>query len=137
MDKIISLTDRLFGRYALIFRYLVSGAVSFGTNIVLLYILGEFLKLNYLPASVISFIVAFIVSFLMMKNVTFRDGNSERMHRQMAAYFAVAIFNLGLNSLFVFLFVEKMNIWYIFSQVASSLIIAVWSFFIYKYFIFT
>jgi putative flippase GtrA len=136
MNGIILTIDRVFGRYATIVRYLISGGSAFGTNIVLLYLLTEYLDMYYLLSAVISFVFAFGVSFFMMKNFTFQDGESEKTHKQLVAYFSVAIFNLFLNSLLVFIFVEKFYIWYIFAQVVASLLIAVSSFFIYKHLIF-
>lgn len=138
MKELSSFIDNIFGKYAMIVRYLISGGTSFGTNIVALYILTEYFfgKQNYLISAIFSFIVGFIVSFLMMKHWTFQDSSTDGIHEQLTVYFSVAIMNLLLNTLLVYLFVEFMGSWYIFAQVAASLIIAVWSFFIYKYLIF-
>ncbi|MDO8493093.1 MAG: GtrA family protein [bacterium] len=136
MKDILLIIDKIFGRYAVIVRYLFSGGTAFATDIILLYILREYFGVSVAIAVVIAFIFAFAVSFLMMKHVTFQDGSSGQTHKQLVAYFGVAIFNLFLNSFLVFLFIEKMDLWYIFSQVVASLIIAVWNFFIYKYLIF-
>lgn len=139
MNDLILMIDKIFGRYAIFARYLFSGGTAFATNVVVLYILTEYVfGIEYLMVSVVlAFLIAFIVSFLMMKHVTFQDGQSEKIHRQLVVYFAVAIFNLFLNSFLVLFFTQNIGIWYIFSQVMSSLIIAIWNFFIYKYLIFT
>ena len=128
--------ERIFGRYAIIVRYLISGGISFGTNIVILYLLTEYLGLYYLASVVLAFLVAFVVSFFMMKRWTFQDTSKEGVHQQMSIYLSVAVFNMLLNTALVYLFVEYIGVWYIFSQFIASLLIAVSSFFIYKYLIF-
>lgn len=136
MKEVSYWIEKTFGQYAVIVRYFISGGSSFGTNIIVLYLLTEYLKVYYLVSAVLSFLIAFVVSFFMMKHWTFQDVSTDGVHKQMSAYLGVALMNLLLNTALVYLFVEYMGIWYIFSQVAASLIIAVSSFFIYKYLIF-
>lgn len=128
--------ERIFGRYAIFVRYLISGGISFGTNIVILYLLTEYFGVYYLTSVILAFLVAFVVSFFMMKHWTFQDTSKEGVHQQMSIYLSVAVFNMLLNTALVYLFVEYIGVWYIFSQFIASLLIAVSSFFIYKYLIF-
>ena len=136
MRDILSTVDRIAGRYSMLVRYLISGGTSFGTNIVALYLLKEYTNIGLSASVVAAFVIALIVSFLMMKHVTFQDSSKERKHKQMISYCAVAIFNLFLNWFLVSLFVERFNIWYILAQIISSLLIAMSSFLIYKHVIF-
>ena len=128
--------DKVFGRYAIIVRYLTSGGTAFGANIVVLYVLTEYVGVYYLFSVVLAFLFGLIVSFLMMKHWTFQDGSYEEVNRQAAVYFGIALFNLVLNTTLVYLLVEAVHVWYVFSQVMSSLLIAISSFFIYKHLIF-
>ncbi len=136
MNEISLLIDKIFGRHAVVARYFMSGGSAFATNIILLYILTEYFKIYYLVSAVLSFMIAFVVSFLMMKHWTFQDGSTEKVNQQLVVYFGLAVLNLFLNSLLVYFFVEKVGVWYVTAQVVASLIIAVWNFFIYKYLIF-
>ncbi len=136
MQQLSQFIEKVFGVYAIMVRYLISGATSVGTDLIALYILKEYFQVFYLSAAIIAFLIAFVVSFLMMKYWTFQDGANTKTQKQLVSYFAVSLFNLLLNSILVWMFVEKISLWYIMAQILASLIIAVWSFFVYKYFIF-
>lgn len=115
-----------------IIRFLISGGSAATVDIAVLWILEEKFDMWYLTASVLAFLVAFLVSFFLQKFWTFRDANKEGMHRQMVVYFTVSVINLCLNTLLMYVFVDWFGIWYILSQVIVSLMIACMSFFIYR-----
>lgn len=130
---------RLDGQYpvfARVFRFLFSGGVSFGTDIVLLYLFTDVFGVWYLASAVVAFVFAFFVSFAMHKFWTFRDHSREGMRMQMGVYFFVAVVNLILNTFLVYMFVEWSGLHYIIAQVVASLLIAIESFFVYQRFIF-
>ncbi len=134
MNDLLSIIDKISGKYTVIARFLISGGSSFGVNIVSLYILKEYIKIDLWLAVPFAFMIAFIVSFLMMKHVTFQNKGLGQTHKQLVAYLGIALFNLALNSFLVLFF--ALSVHYIIAQIISSLSIAVWSFFIYKYFVF-
>ena len=84
----------------------------------------------------VSFVFAFFVSFVLHKFWTFGDRSQEGMHMQMGAYLFVAVVNLSLNTLLVYLFVEQTGLHYIIAQILASALIAIESFFVYQRFIF-
>lgn len=136
MERAFSFVEQIFGRYAIVVRYLMSGGSSFGVSVVTLYLLTEYLGVYYLVSAVFAFLAGFFVSFFMMKHWTFRDGSTDKVRKQLAGYLCVSVSNLFLNTSLVYIFVEYAGIWYIFSQIIASLLIAVSSFFIYKFIIF-
>jgi putative flippase GtrA len=121
----------------IVIRYLISGGTSTSVDLALLYIFTEYFRMGNNISVALAFIFAFVVSYFMQKYWTFQDGNTDGMHKQAAAYFGVAVFNLFFNSFLVYLFTEKIGFWVLYSQIITSLIIAVSSFFIYRRFIFT
>ena len=122
--------------YAKIFRFLISGGISFSTDIVLLYLFTDIFGIWYLTSAIAAFIFAFIVSFSLMKFWTFSDSSRDGIHTQIGIYFFVAVINLTLNTILVYAFVEWVNLYYIFAQIVASALIAIESFFVYKNFIF-
>lgn len=128
--------DERHPTHARIFRFLLSGGTAFSTDIVLLYLFTDIFGVWYLASAIIAFIFAFFVSFILHKFWTFGDRSRDAMHMQMGIYFLVAIVNLALNTLFVYVFVEWVGLHYIIAQVVASLLIAVESFFVYQRFIF-
>jgi len=121
---------------ARVFRYLLSGGIALGTDLALLYLFTNIFGIWYLASAIAAFILAFAVSFLLQKFWTFGDHSREGLHIQLGVYFFVAIVNLALNTLVVYLFVEQGGLHYLVAQIAASALIAVESFFVYQHFIF-
>jgi putative flippase GtrA len=115
-----------------IFRYIISGGMATLTNLVFLFIFTELFGIWYLLSAIISYIISFAVSFTMQKFWTFQDGSKEKIKSQAIIYIIVTTLNLGLNTLCIYLFVE-FGFHYLFAQILSSIIIAIESFFVYKY----
>ncbi len=122
-------------RYKII-RFLFSGAVGAGTNLLILFVLTRYLGLYYVLSVIISFIIATTVSFIMQKYCTFQDKSQEVIHNQALAFTIVAIINLFINTYIVYAFVEFAHFHYLIGQVFASIIVAFESFFVYKIFIF-
>ena len=123
-------------RHARVWRYLVSGGSAAAVDLGLLYALTEWLGLHYLFSAALAFIVAFFVSFFLQKFWTFQDHSVERVRSQVALYFVIAVANLGLNTLLMYLFVEHLHLWYLTAQVIVGALLACGSFFISKHIVF-
>ncbi len=123
-------------RHARVWRYFAAGGSAAAVDLGLLYSLTEWLNLHYLLSAILAFIVAFCVSFFLQKFWTFEDHSVERVHAQIILYFIVAAANLGLNTLLMFLLVEKLGFWYFAAQLIAGALIACESFFISRYVVF-
>lgn len=119
-----------------IVRYLFAGGIAVAVNLSLLYSLTEFLHIYYLISAVMAFCVAFVCSFALQKFWTFRDHSTEGTHSQVIKYLFLQVANITLNTTFLFLLVEYAHIWYIFSQMIVSLVLAVATFYISRRYIF-
>ena len=91
----------------------------------------------YLLAAVVAFLVAATVSFTMQKFFTFSDYTKEKIKQQTALYLGIQIFNLGLNTLLMYVGVTLLHIQYIIAQLLISGGMAVYNFFVYKHLVFT
>ncbi len=125
-------------QHAQIIKYIISGGSSAAVTIVALFLFTHFLnngvyKVRY---SVGAFIIAFCVSFTLQKFWTFKDRSTERVHGQLSLYLLVALLNLGLTSLLMYIFVNVFHVHYIISQIIVSGGIAFATYSIYKKFIF-
>lgn len=119
-----------------VMRYLISGGTGAIVDLACLYALVRFVHLWYLTAAVLAFMIAFSVSFTMQKFFTFNDYAKDTLKRQTALYLAVQVFNLGINTLLMYISVDMLYIHYMLSQILTSGVIAVYSFFIFKHFVF-
>jgi len=136
LSRLESVVGNLWSHRQMIARYIISGGTAAAVDIGLLYAFTRFLGLWYLASAVLAFIIAFGVSFFLQKFWTFRDRGTEGMHRQAGKYLGVSVFNLCVNTLLVYLFTDYLNLWYVFSQVIAAGLVALGSFFVYKYWIF-
>lgn len=117
-------------------RYLFSGSTAAVVNLSALYILTDYFKIWYLFSSIIAFCLSLAVSFLMQKHITFREPSTERTKKQFLYYFTISVFNLSLNAIFMYILVDFLGLYYLLSQIVSSGIIAIESFFVYSILIF-
>ena len=119
-----------------IVKFLIAGGTGAFVDLSIYYILTYVVELWYVLSSVLSFTVAFWVSFGLQKFWTFRDKNTEKVIKQTALYFLVAILNLVINTLLVYLFVEYSGVHKFASKIFASGIVATESFLVYRYIIF-
>jgi putative flippase GtrA len=118
------------------FKYVTSGGTAAVVDLFFLKLLVDSFKINYLISSIIAFLIAFSVSFLLQKFWTFQDSNMEGVHKQASIYFIVSLTNLGVNTLLMYFFVDHFHIHYFLSQIIASGLLAISSYFIYSRFIF-
>ena len=117
-------------------KFIIAGGTAAFTDLTLLYIFTDILGWWYLISAAIAFIIAFFVSFFLQKFWTFRDNNRERIYKQMGQYFLVGTVNLTINTLGMYILVDKLNIMYLFAQMIMMVLIAIGSFLIYRFVIF-
>jgi len=118
-------------------RYLVAGSIGAATNVVLLFIFTEYFGLYYLFSAALSFILACCVGFSLQKFWTFQDRSVEGIYTQATGFLTVSVINFFLNTALLYFLVEKINVWYILAQIIASGLIAISSFLLYRYVIFS
>jgi len=118
-----------------ILKFLITGAIGISINLGIfhmLYIFGT----PYLIGSVIGTLTSIIIGFLLQKYWTFEDYSPERAHAQFILYTTLASVNLVLNTGIVYVLVSRFDVFYLFAQAIGAAIIAIYSFLIYRGFIF-
>jgi putative flippase GtrA len=126
--KLYNFIVRMIKHLFLPARFLISGSIGAVVNLGLLFSLTSWLELWYLASAVIAFIVAMFASFTLQKFWTFRDNNLDRVSNQFRFFVSIAVFNLGLNTLLMYLFVDGTGLHYLLAQVFAGGLIAIWSF---------
>lgn len=111
-------------KYHKIVKYVLSGGTAVLVNLVVLYVMVEFLHLWYLLGAIVSFVFGLITSYTLQKFWTFKDGNTQNMPIQFLSFALFALLMLGLNTLLIYFFVDVLKIWYLLAQAMSSLLIA-------------
>ena len=119
-----------------VFRYIISGGTSAAVDLIVLFVLNSVLHMYYLLAAILAFLVAFCFSFTLHKFWTFQNFSREGMHKQVMLYMMTSLFGLGLNTLFMYIFVDYFHIVVLLSQVFVGAIVACCTFFLSRNFVF-
>lgn len=117
-------------------RYVTSGGTAALTNMTALFLLVHFGHVYYLYASILAFLISVGVSFMMQKFWTFRDTHVHDIHSQFARYTLVVFSNLLLNTVLMYVLVEKAGVWYLSAQFFTVIVIAFVGYFAYRHFVF-
>jgi putative flippase GtrA len=129
------------------FRYAASGAGNTFLGLLSYYITYKFILQkndfhfgfyafkSHIAALFVSFCVSFFVGFFLMKYVVFNDSNMKG-RVQMFRYFMVSLFNLLLNYLLLKITVELWHIYPVIAQIATTLVIIVFSYLAQRHFAF-
>lgn len=120
----------------IIVRYVISGGTAAVVDLALLYFFHTVCGVHYLFAAILAYAGAFCVSFTLQKFWTFRNNSREDMHRQLVLYLGLQLLGLSLNTLFMYIFVDLFHIQVILAQIFAGAIVAFFTFFISRHFIF-
>ena len=118
-----------------VLRFLISGGIGISVNLGMFHLL-VILGTSYLTGSIIAFLFAMIVGFLLQKYWTFEDRAPERVQRQLFWYASLALGNLALNTLIVYALIEYRHIYYLVAQAVGAGSVALTSYVVYSLYIF-
>ena len=127
-----------FTRHVII-RYLISGGTAAVTQLSIFYITNNIYSINYLVATSVAFIGAFIVSFSLHRFWTFRNDSSAKnifIHKQAVLYLLTTSCGLLLNNLLMYTFVHFFDMNKLIAQVIVMGLVACCSFFVSRNFVF-
>lgn len=123
-------------KFYLVLRFVIAGGTATVVNLTILYVLTDIFNVHYLISAIISFLVAFVVSFSLQKFWAFGDFGTAKLHIQATQYFLFSGVNLTLNTVLMYVFTDLLGVWYFLSQIFAAAIIAVESFLVYRFIIF-
>jgi putative flippase GtrA len=132
IKRIYSLLNQKYASHMRIFRFIISGGMATVTNLAFLFLFHKVFGIWYITSSIASYLISFAVSFSMQKYWTFNDNSIDRVKSQAIIYVVVTTINLGINTLLIYIFVEKFGFDPLIAQIVSSIIIAIESFLVYK-----
>ncbi len=118
-----------------LFKYIISGSIAFIVNITIFWLLINMTNIWYLSAATISFSISLSISFILHKNFTYKDRTIIR-YKKILLFYTTNIINVIVNSVFLYVFVEFLELNKIISLIISNIIISIYSYIIYKKIIF-
>lgn len=122
-------------RFGRVLKFLTTGGIGLTVNLSVFHIFVT-LGVPYLMGSIVALVIAMLVSFILQKYWTFEERTFGRTHRQFIQYALLALFNLGINTLIVYLSVEHLHVHYLIAQTIGAGMVAFTSYFTYKFYIF-
>lgn len=110
------------GRFIMLFRYLFFGGTVTIINIILLYLLVEYLKFNYVLANVLSMIICIIITYILSKKFIFTKKVTIGAKKEFLSYVIIAIISIIIDTSVLNLLSEKFSIYYIISKIIATVI---------------
>ncbi|MCQ1949506.1 GtrA family protein [Arthrobacter sp. zg-Y859] len=114
-------------------RYLLVGGVSFAVDFFLLVLLHEYFGVELWLATPIAFLTSFAANYFLSRFFTFAGSGARGT--SFVKYVALVLFNTVAASLIVSGF-EAVGSSYMLGKVASTAMMTVWNYFLYKHFVF-
>ena len=117
-----------------IIKFGIVGVIATIIDFVVLYFLTEFIHIHYLVSSIISFTVSVIFNYILSIKWVF-DVKHKQTKNDFILFVVLSVIGLGINSLIMYLFVEKLHIHYMFTKILATGIVMVYNFVTRKIFI--
>ena len=119
-----------FVRYGLV--SVIALAVDFGGMVLLV----ELISIHYLVAATVSFISGLAVNYLLSRAWVFTERKYESRVKEFIIFTSIGIVGLLLNNSIMWLAVEKIGIYYIFSKIIATILVFFWNFGLRKMLVF-
>jgi dolichol-phosphate mannosyltransferase len=103
-----------------VIRYIISGIIAVILNLLILYTFVDIFHLWYLMSSIIAFCCGIVVSYSLQKFFTFQNNSKNGVPLQFSIFLIYNICMLGLNTLLMYVLVDKFGFWYFFSQIMTT-----------------
>lgn len=115
--------------FAQLIKFGIVGVVATVIDFAVLTILTEFFGVHYLTSAAIGFIVSTLFNYFASMRYVFnsRFGANEK-HKELMIFVVLSVVGLVLNQIFMWLFVEIVGIFYIFSKVFATTLVMGWNF---------
>lgn len=109
-----------------IIRFIIVGGISFVIDYMGLYILTEYVDINYLISSSISFTIAVIVNYILSVKFVFEEAKNG--YKQLILFIISSIIALFLNQICMWFFVEIITLHYMISKILATIIVTIWNY---------
>lgn len=115
-------------------RYIASGVTAFLVDYLGFLFLYYVAHYPILVSNSISFLLAFIIGFLLNRNWTFKSGDSYyfKAHHQVVMYFILASVNFFISNGLIFVLNKKLLVPAAIAKLFTICVIALWNYIIFR-----
>jgi len=103
-------------------RFTIVGAFGTIIQLIILYVLTEFLGVYYILSSFLGYIVVFSFGFLLNKIWTFKESLRHKIFSKYIKFLTVCLFSLIINLILLYMLTEFFYIYYMISQLIVAFI---------------
>ena len=118
-------------------KYIFVGGVAFLFDFGTLYVLTEYGGLHYLLSAIVAFIIGLNVNYFLAKFLVFKDSKIQDIRKEYIYVVCISLSALLLNQVLLFIFTDKLGIYYLNSKIITTIILLFYNFIIRKVFIFS
>lgn len=119
-----------------LFRYLFVGGSAFAVDFATLFVLTNYLHIHYLISAGVAFIFGIIVNYALSTLWVFNQRTMGNRWMEVAVFTLIGGIGLGLNELLMYLFTDRMHVYYMMSKAFSTAIVFMWNFTARKFLLF-
>jgi putative flippase GtrA len=112
-------------------KFIIVGGFCACLNLISLYVLTTVLNFHYLISFIIVFILGNFIGFCLNKYFTFRT-NSRHFLKELWKYYSVMLTTFGINLIFMYILVDILKIWYLFSSFIIIAACTIYNFFMHQ-----
>ncbi len=113
-------------------RSVIVGVSAATLSFILLFVTTSLLGIWYLSSSAIAFTIALCYNFYLQKHWTFKVRGT-RLSHGFLPFALVGVVNLALYTTLMYVFVDRVELYYLLAHVAASSLIGIESFIAYRY----
>lgn len=119
-----------------LFRYTFVGGIAFIFDFGSLYVLTEIYNIHYMISAAIAFLIGLSINYYLSIVWVFKKRSLKSKSLEFSIFMLIGLVGLILNELFIWIFTEIANIYYLNSKILSTFLVYLWNFFIRKYILF-
>lgn len=108
-------------------KYFGVAIVAFIVNYASLYVLADIVKINYIVANIVAFLLGLIVNYILCKKFVFKESNINQKVEFLICAF-IGVIGLGIDTGVLWFFTEKVNIYHMISKIISTGVTFIWNF---------
>ncbi len=113
-------------------RYGFVGGVAFVADYASLYILTEWLGVQYLVSAAIAFIIGLTFNYILSNLIVFTTHRLNNRWLEFSIFAIIGVIGLGLNELIMYCACEMIGLHYMIAKLISTALVFFWNFFARK-----